>query len=230
MRTRWVVLPTVLFVSACAARAQDDAGAAAFARLKIAIGQAQAASRSWPDDVRSEVNSYLSDSSNFTSALWERYRGSQSEERRTKIATVYVVSLNGDSSALEKLGDVTPPKDRPAVARDVRDDLKVKAHYTSQAAGIGGAFPSVVAVTVETERKGKKADDLWVRCNPRRDGVTKNPMFVFNSATSPTMSQLPPGFFIIWVEETKGGKVLTQQPVSIGDNGQDRQTIKLAIP
>jgi len=231
MNANPILSRAILFVLfALAAAAQDDpAGVAAFARLKTAVNQATLASQSFPDNIRADVNNYLVESGNLASSLWERYQGSLNRVDRSKISRVYVVSLNSDSLALEKLPAVAPGS-RAAVARDVRDDLQVKSRFSSESLGIGGAFPSVVTVTVETERNGKKVDNLWVRCNPQRDGVTKNPMFVFNSATSPTVSQLPPGVFTIWVEATSGGQVLTQEPIMVGSNGSDHDTIRLALP
>jgi len=104
----------------------------------------------------------------------------------------------------------------------------IKYDYAS--AFRGNAFGSVVQVTVDAQHEGQPARDLWVRCNPLRDGVTRTPMFIFNSATTPTTAQLPPGSLIMWLESATGGHVVAEQQMKIGEGGVDHETIRFPVP
>ena len=118
---------------------------------------------------------------------------------------------------------------RRAILEEVSADLSLKAKFAGSGFGLGGGFPALVKVTVETVRQGKKEDGLWVRANPRRYGVNSDPMFVFNSATSPTTTNLPPGLFVLWVE-TADHHVIASQPVEIGAANKDSELIRFSLP
>ena len=139
----------------------------------------------------------------------------------------YVRSLDADAGMLREA--LKTPGDAHSALADVRDDLRLKLRFAEGGLGFAGGFPAVIKVTVETVRAGRKVDGLWVRCNPRRFGVNKAPAFVFNSASSPTTTNLPPGIFVLWVE-SPDGKVLGSQPVEIGSSGSDSETIRFALP
>jgi len=140
----------------------------------------------------------------------------------------YSLSMAADLDAVEK--DSSNHLDRINALQDVKNDLAMKVSFMVHSLGATGEFPSIIHVTVETVRPGgSKFSGLWVRCNPRRYGVTNHPLFVFNSATTPTESDLPPGFFVIWVEDAKH-HLLLSQPVSLGGAGSDSEHITLAIP
>jgi len=134
---------------------------------------------------------------------------------------------------LNQTGEARPSasKTRPrrAILEELSADLALKAKFGGSGFGLGGGFPAVVKVTVETVRQGKKEDGLWVRANPRRYGVTSDPMFVFNSATSPTATNLPPGLFVLW-DETADHHVIASQPVEIGSANKDSELIRFSLP
>jgi len=139
----------------------------------------------------------------------------------------YSRSLTADLETLLSLPEVTSA--RAQALEQVRDDLRLKWKFAEGALGFAGGFPAVVKVTVETVRDGKKVDGLYVRGNPRRWGQTANPTIVFNSASSPTTANVPPGLFVLWVE-SPDKKVLALQPIEVGGTGSDSETIRLALP
>jgi hypothetical protein len=217
----------ILLVAASLASAQDDTGLLAFGRLDSAVKQAQAFINGQNDNQPS-LKLDLQEIGNAATRLRDLYKASlRKKQPENSLPRGYVISLDSDSSSLTSLPDA-PRDSRPAIVRDVRDDVWIKAEYAT--ASPGGTFRATVKVTVETERDGKKADGLWVRCNPARDGVTKSPMFFFNSATSPTTSLLPPGSLIMWVESTTGGHVVAEQFIKTGQRGTDQETIRFPIP
>lgn len=139
----------------------------------------------------------------------------------------YSRTMCADVEALRAVLDSAP--ERAAVLEDVRKDLRLKLKVAEGGLGFAGGFPAVVKVTVDTVREGKKAHGLYVRCNPLRYGVTATPLFVFNSASTPTAAELPPGLFMIWVESADK-KVLASQPMEIGASGSDSEFIRFALP
>jgi hypothetical protein len=199
---------------------QDDDGRAlaVFADLKNA---AQSGRR----EPQEAVFLYTS-ISGLVDQLYERYRGRA--RGSPGLSGEYIKSLSDDSTALKE-ANTSEPKKMLQTVGTVRDDLQVKVRFQG-GFGAGGAFPSIIKVTVETRRQSAKADHLWVRCNPLRYGTTKVPMFPFNDETSPTSARLPPGLFWIWVESTDHSQVLLQQPVTIGTTTQNNETIRLALP
>jgi hypothetical protein len=225
MRTK--VGLTLLFVALLAgtASAQDDPSLMAFERLNSA---AKSASASISSENPPALKTYLTDVSSTAEKLSGLYRISVKKEKKPAgLPRLYLISLDSDSSALESFPKL-PSELRTTVAIDVRDDLMIKYDYAS--AFPGGPFASVVRVTVETEHEGKPVNGLWVRCNPVRDGVTKDPMFLFNSATTPTTAPLPPGALIMWLESASGGHVIAEQQMKIGEGGTDHETIKFPVP
>lgn len=222
------MLPLLVFAMTVGrASAQDDTGIVAFERLNSAVRQAQSFVAGQPESQPS-LKLDLADISRSATRLSNLYKSSlRKKQPPNSLPRVYVISLDADSSSLESLPD-TPKDSRAAIVKDVREDAGTKADYAS--AGRGDTFPAVIQVTVETEHEGKKVDDLWVRCNPARDGVTKTPMYLFNSATSPTTSQLPPASLIMWIEPTSGGPILAEQFIKTGQGGNDKETIKFPIP
>jgi hypothetical protein len=139
----------------------------------------------------------------------------------------YIQSLVADNSALSNLPSA--PFERAQVLSEIRRDLQLKADLTSSTLNASAAFPSVVTVTVDTQRNGKSVGGLWVRANPRRLGVTAQPVIVFNSASTPTSAMLPPGLFILWVESADK-TVLASQPIAVGVGGKDTEQIVFALP
>jgi hypothetical protein len=144
------------------------------------------------------------------------------------ISAPYSRSMRADLSALKSL-----PSDhigRLATLKEINADLALKGSFVSRSLGASGAFPSIITVTVETISKtGQPVSGLWVRCNPHRYGVTTSPLFVFNSASTPTSSILPPGMFTCWVED--GHKtVLLSQPLNLGASGASSENVKFAMP
>ncbi len=141
----------------------------------------------------------------------------------------YYQSMAADLFSLRSL-----PSDHAAqmqAIEDVRKDLSTKANFVSSSLGVtGSSFPSVITVTVDTvDATGKRVYGLWVRCNPERWGVTSHPLFVFNSATTPTSSILPPGYFVLWIEDSHK-KVLEVQPIELGAAGHDTERISFSLP
>jgi hypothetical protein len=209
------------------ANASEDSGVTAFDRLNSAVKQAQA-SISSRAEAQPSLTTNLLDVSNVAEKLSGLYRATlKKKQPPNSLPRVYLLSLDSDSSALEGFPKLSLEL-RSSVAINIRDDLMIKFDYASSFPG--GAFASVVRVTVETEHEGKPVSGLWVRCNPVRDGVTKDPMYVFNSATTPTTSQLPPGSLIMWLESASGGNVIAQQQMKIGEGGIDHETIKFPVP
>ena len=155
--------------------------------------------------------------------LFQEANGTAPE--KAKLSEGYAKSLDADVETLLS----TDQKERSSAIQGVRDDVRIKLKFAEGSLGFAGGFPANIKVTVETVREGKKVDGLWVRCNARRYGVTRNPAFVFNSASSPTTANLPPGLFVLWVE-SPDGKVLGSQPVEIGSTGSDSETIRFALP
>jgi hypothetical protein len=211
----------------CITVAQDDTGTLVFARLNSAVRAAQSFIVS-QDEGEYSLKLDLQEISNSAKKLTDSYAASlRKKQPGNSLPRVFVISLDADSRSLMSLREA-PKETRAAILRDVRDDVWIKAEYSSSP--LGGTFRSVVKVTVETEREGKKVDGLWVRCNPARDGVTKSPMYLFNSATSPTTSLLPPGSLIMWIESTTGGHVVAEQFVKTGQGGIEQETIRFPIP
>lgn len=159
--------------------------------------------------------------------LSEQYGRLSTGEKSVPFSELYIRSLAANTGTLRSLPRVA--SERESAVTEIRDDMRLKLRYAQSSLSFAGGFPSVVKVTVETVRAGKPVEDLWVRCNPRRYGVTKNPQFVFNSASSPTVSNLPPGKFILWVENA-AKESLVNQPVDIGEKGVESETIRISIP
>ena len=229
------------------------------ARLKSAVDQAVDSSRFAPENIRDELNGYLKNVSDIVGSLRRNQPAklsqvylASSDADSSALETLPKVAADSRIGVVREVRDDLQIKVGFFSSRPVATTCQTYAGHIcplfealpngsprtcyfagGSLAGVasgGEPFGSVVRVTVETERNGKQVNGLWVRCNPYRDGVTKYPMFVFNSATSPTTSQLPPGVFTIWVEATSGGKVLIQRRVDIGVNRVDHETITLEVP
>jgi hypothetical protein len=155
--------------------------------------------------------------------LDDRFKNARSAESADEFAQ----SVLDDALALDQMpGD---PRQRSAVLKDLRDDLALKARFASGSLGVSTAFPAVVKVTIEIQKDGKIVDGLWVRCNPRRYGVTDTPMFPFPSASSPTTRRMPPGIFTVWVE-SPDHKLLASQTIEIGTAEEDSERIRFTVP
>lgn len=140
----------------------------------------------------------------------------------------YSRSIDADFMSLRQLPTEQPK--RLMVLKDIQADLVLKVSFNDNSLALSGTFPSVISVTVNTvNSQGTKVAGLWVRCNPQRYGVTKNPLFVFNSASTPTSAMLPPGRFIMWVEDANN-KVLASQPVDFGSGGKSAEQMTFALP
>ena len=139
-------------------------------------------------------------------------------------------SIEGDTADLNKASGLKGEPGATVILRGVLDDLAVKVKFvTAGTLNAAAAFRSAIDVKVETLRGSQPVNGLWVRCNPARWGVTTAPQYVFNSATSPTTRQMPPGDFVMWVE-TADHKFLAQQPVQIGVAGKAQEDIRFAVP
>lgn len=159
--------------------------------------------------------------------LANRIANRRSESGATNLPDEYVDSLVADTKALDSL----PPEgqSRTAALANVHRDLQIKAKYSTDSFGITGGFAAIIDVSVETVRNGQPVNGLYVRCNPAAYGFNDPPLFPFNSASSPTSRKLPPGSFVLWVE-TADHKRITSQPLDIGENGKDSETIRIAVP
>jgi len=140
----------------------------------------------------------------------------------------FVDSLAASTTAI----DQSLPPEGPARAEflaNLQRDLEIKDKFSTESFGLRGGFAAIVNVSVETTRNGQTVNGLYVRCNPIAYGSKEPPLFPFNSASSPTSRKLPPGRFMLWVENADHQRV-TLQPVDIGENGKDSETIRIEIP
>ena len=210
-------------------------GHAALAQPDWSFRDLEAASRQLSNlrDLSTVERMYVALVKTSVDALHARYRstfhsaGDKREEIRQKLPAPFRDSVADDLAVLQMLKQ--PGESRVTALADVSGDLALKVKFAESAFGLGGGFPALVKVTVETVRAGKKQDGLWVRANPRRYGVNSDPMFLFNSASSPTTTNLPPGLFVLWVE-TPEHQFLASQPVEIGAGGTDSETIRFSLP
>jgi hypothetical protein len=213
------------------AMAEDDAGTRAFKHLTVAADSAQQSVKT----IRSDyplLGEYLDEVDSTAKSLSALYQASlKKKQAPNRLPGLYLASLDADSGALESINgnDKASIDTQTKTARDISADLSLKYEFSAELPG--GTFPSAVEVTVETEHEdGSPAKGLWVRCNPARDGVTKHPMFLFNSATTPTTTFLPPGSVVMWLESSSGGFVVAQQEMKLGEGGKDRETIRFPVP
>lgn len=138
----------------------------------------------------------------------------------------YLLTLKLDADLLQDAVKAvgTPRIEVPLTAAS--GDLRVKVIHSKKAlnavTGLGD-----VKVQVVTYQNGMKVDDYLVRANPVRFHDRKNPLFPFNNPSSPTDRDLPAGNYMMWGESTAHqGK---DQQVTIGGNGEPKQTIKLLV-
>lgn len=144
------------------------------------------------------------------------------------LPAVYVTSMQSDFTSLRTL---PPEADRRlSILQDLSQDLHIKAQFVASGLGLTGDFPAVISVKVNTvDAHGKNVSGLWVRCNPARYGVTSNPIFVFNGASTPTKTMLPPGNFVLWAEDAQR-HVVSSQPIQLGTSGAASEEINFALP
>jgi hypothetical protein len=208
-----VGLVTLLHAQGDRARTGDAIG-----KLQLAVTRAGLG-----DGLTAQDQAMLRDIGRSADKLDDRFKNAAAAEPAEEFAK----SLSDDAQALDRLPASTG--ERTAILKDIRDDLELKARFTSRGLTASTAFPSVVNVTIETERNGRTVNGLWVRSNPRRYGVTDTPMFVFPSASSPTARRMPPGVFTMWVESADH-RVLATQIIEIGATEQDSERIRFTIP
>lgn len=177
----------------------------------------------------------LTEVSKSLTSLRQRYTakyGKDSDEPnqiRTNVTKQYAAAMGEILWSLQNLpGD---PKARLTELQDIDRELRLQVTLVSQSGlGLGGLFPAVITVTVETiDSQGKGISGLWVRCNPRRYGVTSKPLFIFDDTTTPTTATLPPGSLTCWVESSDH-KMLQQQPIELGTDGKTIKSIRMSIP
>jgi hypothetical protein len=199
-----------------------------FDDLQAAVASLQI-SPATTEDESTELQS-ISDSLDVLHNRYKQRYGSNEDDTAIgrNISKEYSLSMKANLSSLRSL-----PSDhasRLAALKDIRADFAMKTSFISQTLGAAGAFPSVITLTVDTvASNGQKVSGLWVRCNPHRYGVAANPLFVFNSASTPTSSVLPPGAFTCWVEDAHK-RVLASQPVNLGASGASSESIKFSLP
>jgi hypothetical protein len=214
---------------AAAVLAQDSGTTWTFSDFQTAVVAVRLSDNS-DENERAILNQISSSLGQLRDRYIQRY-GENSQDASSlarNLSQEYSRSMAANISSLRSLGD--DHAERLAVLEDLNKDLSTKVAFFSHALGATGSFPSVISVTVKTvDAKGNDASGLWVRCNPRRYGVTNHPIFVFNSATTPTTASLPPGSFVFWVEDSTK-KVLLSQPVQLGLAGQTSEQIRLALP
>lgn len=150
-----------------------------------------------------------------------------SKQLSAHLSREYIQSLIADNLELDNLPSTIP--DRSRILREVRQDLELKENLTSDGLNASAGFPSVVKVTVDTQKNGKSIGGLWVRANPRRYGVTQQPLIIFNSASTPTTANFPPGLFVLWVESANK-TFLASQPIAVGVGGKESEQIVFALP
>jgi hypothetical protein len=206
----------VIWICAANCRAQDPETDRAFEKLQSAITKARLSN---PAQGESEL---LKEIATLANRLETGYRNAKSDGH-----SEFSQSLSDDAQAISEIIDTADT--RRSVLTAVRDDLTLKVTFASRSLNAAVSFPEIINVTVETERDGKVVNGFWLRCNPRRYGVNDHPMFVFNSASSPTIRNLPPGAFVMWVEN-ETHKVLLSEPLDVGSDGLDHEKIKLAVP
>jgi hypothetical protein len=147
---------------------------------------------------------------------------------RKHLSAEYSASMAADLATLNGL-----PSDhekRLAILNYVREDVSTKAAFLSRTLGATGTFPSIISVTIQTvSASGQNVSGLWIRCNPARYGITKNPLFVFNSATTPTTAPLPPANLVCWVQDSSEIVVL-KVSIQTGMGGKLTETIRLSLP
>jgi len=141
----------------------------------------------------------------------------------------YLGSLKFDCDLLALAAKETDGAQATAVLRDVNDDLKVKAQFARGAMNAAEVFGAEVRVTVKTMRSDQEVGGYLIRCNPKRYADNRAPMFVFNSPSSPTSRNLPPGNYRMWAEDDKGN-VVKAVPVTIGADGNAEEMIRLDVP
>jgi len=144
------------------------------------------------------------------------------------VSQEYSSSMAANLVALQNLP--TDPGHRLATLVSIQRDLQLKVAFVPSSQGLTGTFASVIPVTVNTTNgNGQNLFGLWVRCNPQLYGVTAHPLFIFNSATTPTQTNLPPGSLICWIQDSNN-KVLLSREIDLGSQGITPQTINLSIP
>jgi hypothetical protein len=222
---------SVIVLLARTAAAGDDTGTKAFDRLTTAAHNAQQSVKT----IRSDhplLGEYLDEVDRTAKDLSALYRTSlKKKQAPNRLPGLYLTSLDADSAALELFADKEKLsiEERTKAAGAIQGDLSLKYEFAAELPG--GTFPSVIEVTVDTVHgDGQPANGLWVRCNPSLDGVTKHPMFLFNSATTPTTSFLPPGYLVMWIESSSGGFVVAQQDMKLGEGGKNKVTIRFPVP
>jgi hypothetical protein len=223
-----VKLSAIVFFAATGLRAQSAVDWT-FDDLQGAIATLQI-SQATSEDESAELQT-ISDSLDVIHNRYkQRFGGAQEDAAsiQKNISKEYSLSMNADLSLLRSL-----PSDHPnrlAGLKDIHADLAMKASFVSRTLGAAGAFPSVITLTVDTVASdGQKVSGFWVRCNPHRYGVGTNPLFVFNSASTPTAAVLPPGAFTCWVEDVHK-TVLASQPVNLGGSGSSSEYLKFSLP
>jgi hypothetical protein len=141
----------------------------------------------------------------------------------------YRLSLTANAEALRAVSSTGSPAAAHDVLLEVSRDLELKEGTTTGGLGAGSMFKTAVEVTVRTLRGTAEESGYLVRCNPRLLGVRQPALFVFSSASSPTVRSLPPGNYVLWVER-QDGTILTRQDIEVGSSGTAKEIIGVVLP
>jgi hypothetical protein len=168
---RWTSCLLLIITSMQVSHAQERSPDWTFSRIMSAVTRLRR-----PGNLSVNELTALTEISNSLTSLRQRYTakyGDDSDEPvkiNTNVTKQYAAGMGEILWSLQNLpGD---PKTRLAELQDIDRELKLQVALVSKGGlGLGGLFPSVITVKVETvDSQTKGISGLWVRCNPRRYG------------------------------------------------------------
>lgn len=136
----------------------------------------------------------------------------------------YLISLECDINQINNIISLNDTSDIRELLKDVEYDLSIK--NSNGVTWSSNGVNSRVLVSVHTFRNGKEEGGYVVQAT-RKYLTTSNPMFPFNDLTSPSSRNLPPGYYLIWIE--KNHTIMDKRVFTIGEENKDKQDIRFDI-
>ena len=158
----------------------------------------------------------------FLSSKW--LGGSKKE-----LSKEYLTTLDSNTELLLQTLNIPERMERLNILQAVKRDLKIKVRAARKGANAAETFNVAINVTVRTFKNNSEVSGYLVRCNPQLYANNKTPLFPFNNETSPSTRSLPPGYYVLWIEDKNNQKIVTRQ-ISIGDDNLVDIEIKVSIP